>query len=851
MAFIGIDLGTTNSVAAFFHPKARKVTVLENDTGDPNIPPDERTLVRSAVALRDGRYLRGWEAFTHAKHDSPNTVFSVKRLMGRGYNDRQEYGAGANRGRLIRELMRKNWDFEIVQPKGATGDSVAVLLEGKEHTPQEVSKEILLEVCRVAEASLGERIDGAVITVPAYFNEKQCAATVEAATSAGITVQQILDEPTAAAKAFAMETLDLSVRPVLVYDLGGGTFDVSLLEIQGPNIRVQSIDGDNWLGGDDFDGEIVDALANFIHSKTGKDITTNKALRFELRLRAEKAKKELSEEEPARILMKDLIPDLPEVRLARDRQSLQKMRSESGGAPCLPRAYEEMIGGYVEQTLTLVHDVLQKSQYEPDEIVKVLLVGGATKTPLVRKRLADVFGGDKIEVRRVDPMLAVAVGAAYVSDLLAQRGAVVCPWRLPDNTLCATPNQPADKVCARCRHPLPVIVEPPTERPYGIEIYDRQMKRSVFHQVIRRGTRYPLKEPAKTTVYAPATRILKVRFFAGQKWERGDFCEKVEKNEYQGTVWMVLAPGTPVGAEVQVGLNLSKNKEMVDISIECERKVVQKQMLSRGGREEALGLRIESVFQRIEMLRERKEMKPERARELIDRGCSIMESLMATYRSSSEMDRHGVLTEIEGQIAVWEAAVVEEPPDGDPLLEFANDILRFGYFVLGVYAWLLEAKGLIGDVKACLQELQGAIKRYCEARDGRDEAATQHTREEIGIAPFKLLAELHDRHLNLLLGIRAAINFAKGQGIDEMAGADKAVGLGERKPEMRERAGSAEGMRDAAEIEREQQIIITYLKAAIGEGDPKEREKKLKKVQDAYRKIEPFVLKWVSKEKEP
>ena len=262
MGYIGIDLGTTNSVATIFNPITGKVEILSvKDMEDlSDIPPDERELIRSVVSFSGGNIFKGWKAFARAKEDPSNSIFSIKRLMGRGYNDKQEYGAGKNKGRFIRELISENHEYQAIKPEGATDDAIAVRVNGKEYTPEEISKHILLEIKRIAESSLNEKVEGAVITVPAYFNEKQCSATVKAAKMAGIDVQGLLNEPCAAAKAYARDNLDLQPKLFLVYDLGGGTFDVSLLTVHGPNITEETIDGDNWLGGDDFNREITDEI---------------------------------------------------------------------------------------------------------------------------------------------------------------------------------------------------------------------------------------------------------------------------------------------------------------------------------------------------------------------------------------------------------------------------------------------------------------------------------------------------------------------------------------------------------------------------------------------------------------
>lgn len=842
MAYVGIDLGTTNSVVTIVDPKTRKVKILGIENEAAYLPPEERKLVRSVVASQNGQYLRGWKAFTYAKVDPKNTIFSVKRLMGRGYNDRQEYGAGRNKGRPIRELMRENWCFETVEPEGATEDAVAVLLEGREHSPQEISKHILLEVKRVAEASLGEKVEGAVITVPAYFNEKQCSAAVEAAKMAGITVQRIFPEPTAAAKAYARDTLSLTPRTVLVYDLGGGTFDVTLLEIQGPNVKVETIDGDNWLGGDDFDREIVDDLVDVIRRETGRDPRNNYSLMFELRMRAEKAKKELSIEQEVEILISNLFPGCPPVTLVRKSEELEKARKHNPNKVYIERSYEDMISEYVEETVQLVNAVLKRKNCKADDVDKVLLVGGATKTSLVRERLAEIFGEDRLETEGVDPMLAVAIGAAYESDLLIERKIIVCPWYLKDSEPCVTENRTGTKTCVKCGKPLPVEDNPPTERPYGVEAYDSKKKRYEFDVIIPKDEPYPLKDPIKRIYYigASGARMLKVRFFAGEKWEGGDFHEEVEKNEYQGTVWMLLPPETPAGSRVDIGFNLNKNKEMADISIKCQEEVVRKEMISRGGKDEALGLRIGDAMKRIQALLDEGNIKKDKTNELMNVGYSAIDLIIESYRASGE-HKERLLADAEQQIKTLEDKIKEYEDGPVPIdgpFTFAKGMRNYAYFVLQEYYWLpfLQDESRLAEIRATLKELEEVIKRGEKAIEHKDERAIKRELDEAMYLTAKLGALLADRVLDMLESIRIAILVAKGGTRKKGKTGEVVSGPWKERPEISQKAGSAEGLQDAKVMQEGFNKIVMFLKRG-----------KVKEAEDAYREIEHLILKWIVK----
>jgi molecular chaperone DnaK (HSP70) len=843
MAYIGIDLGTTNTVLAVVNPRTKRTEILEIGDTIKDIPIEERKLIPSVISSQNGQYFRGWYALTYAQVDPKNTIFSIKRLMGRGYNDKQEYGAGRNRGKLIRELMHHNWPFEIVKPSGATDDAIAVLLEERQHSPQDISRYILLEAKSVAEAYLGENVEGAVITVPAYFNEKQCAATVEAAKMAGITVQQILDEPTAAAKAYARDTLSLTPRTVLVYDLGGGTFDVSLLEIVGPNISVETIDGDNWLGGDDFTREIVNDLVEVIRKKTGQDPRENVDVMFILRMKVEKAKIELTAKNKIEIPTGDLFPAVPSVTIVRDKKDLEDPLRQNVGSIIIPRAYNEMIIDYVEETIELINKVLKRKNYEYEDIDKVLLIGGTTKIPLIREKLAEMFGEEKLEISKVDPMLAVAIGAAYVAESLALKESIICPWHLPDGTLCHTENKIGSKICInmKCGKPLPIPESGSlTERPYGIEVYNSETKRNEFDVIIPKDEKYPLKEPAQVIRYIGKSgrRVFKVRFFAGKKWEGGEFHPEVDKNEYQGTVWMLLPPNTPPGAEVIIKFNLNKNKVMVDISIQCEGLEVKKEMISRGERDETLGKKIEEVMEKNQNLLNQRIIKEDKAQQLMKDTISAMTLLIDSYHTPGEQNKTQFLDDAEKRVEIIKNELTPEIKKSvDPFI-FAKGMRNYGYFVLKNYHWLpfLQDESRKKETMDILRDLEQAIKRGEKAVHDNDEETINRELDETMFLTLKLSAFLAHRTLDMFESIRISILAARGELKITGGEGEVAAGPWKTRPESYHIAGTNEGLQDARTMQEGLNKTTVLLKS----GRVEEAEK-------AYREIEPLVFKWIIK----
>src|SRR5579875_1736912 len=265
---IGIDLGTTNSCVAIMDGKSPKV--IENAEG-------ARTTPSVVALLDDGERLVGQPAKRQAVTNSSNTLFAIKRLIGRQYND------------PMVEKDKGMVPYEIV--KGPNGDAW-VRAHGKDYSPQQISAFILQKLKADAEASLGEKIEKAVITVPAYFNDAQRQATKDAGKIAGLDVLRIINEPTAAALAYGLEKND--GKKIAVYDLGGGTFDISILEIGDGVFEVKSTNGDTFLGGEDFDLRVVDWLAEEFKKQEGIDLRNDKLALQRLKEEAEKAKKELS-----------------------------------------------------------------------------------------------------------------------------------------------------------------------------------------------------------------------------------------------------------------------------------------------------------------------------------------------------------------------------------------------------------------------------------------------------------------------------------------------------------------------------------------------------------------------------
>ena len=372
---IGIDLGTTNS--AFAYMVAGKPEVITNAEGDRTTP--------SVVAVtKKGERLVGKVAQRQRVTNPKNTIYGIKRLIGRKFEDK--------------EVQR---DLDIMPYKIVKkGDGVAVEMDGKTYTPEEVSAMILSKIKADAEAFLGEKVTEAIITVPAYFDDSQRQATKDAGKIAGLEVKRIINEPTAAALAYGLEKK--SEEKIVVFDLGGGTFDVSILELGDGVFEVKSTNGDTHLGGEDFDNVIVNFLCDQFKDESGIDIKNDAAAMQRVKDEAEKAKKELSSAKETEINLPFLSADSDGPK--HFEYTLTRSKMEELVAPLLDR-----LAGPVEKAL-------KDANLKTSDINEVVMVGGMTRMPAVVEKVKALFG--KEPMQGVNPDEVVAVGAAIQGGVL-------------------------------------------------------------------------------------------------------------------------------------------------------------------------------------------------------------------------------------------------------------------------------------------------------------------------------------------------------------------------------------------------------------------------------------------------
>jgi len=568
---IGIDLGTTNSVVAI---KKVHTEVLKNAEGD-WITPSCVTVRKRKLPFSKPEFIVGKHALEWMKQDPANTIVAIKRLMGRSYHD--EY--------VQQIIAERRLHYRIQRHSRGTENSLGVLLAGKEYTPEEISAKILQKVHADAEMIEGGEVEYAVITVPAYFNDKQKHATRTAAALAGLKVRRLLPEPTAAAISFGVDSVKGDeAMTVLVFDFGGGTFDLSVLTISGGQFLEQGKGGDMWLGGEEIDH----LISEYVLAQTAADneIADIKALiqkqdekqknRFlgELRMKVEQAKVRLSDEEVAYIEILGVLKDADgdkidvDVKLTRNK-------------------FDELIAPIVETTVRLTRKLLDDMHFSSELIDRVLMVGGSSRIPKVVEAMKRAFGEEKVLVHE-RPMLAIAEGAAILSHRLADT--YECPQ-------CGRQVSQADTLCEGCgfdleRHTIEEgILDIVHSAAHDYFIHLENNEKFLF---IEKNTPLPCEKTEVFKLVHPEQKLVHMKFFNIVN----------DEEESIGDLWLGISmeddetkdeAAEPLRVEITLKID-ENNLIEVSAAIKERPKVHLSRTLSRGKADEKLFMSLERLI---------------------------------------------------------------------------------------------------------------------------------------------------------------------------------------------------------------------------------------------------------------
>ena len=725
---IGIDLGTTFTVAAAVGAQGRP-SVIDSSEARPLIRSvvswvggDERTA--GEIAVGDP----AWDNWSYAPKD---TIISIKRLIGRGFADKK-----------VQEV-RSKYDYEIVEPSDGTKDSLRVLMGGKEYSPVDISAIILRKVKRDVEARLGEEVTDAVITVPAYFNQAQKAATRLAAQKAGLLVIQIIDEPTSAAIAYGLDAEEESeeLKYILVYDLGGGTFDISVLIWHRGSLVPLMPEGDMWLGGDNFDQVLVDSCVEEIKSEHKIDPTKQLDFMIELKRACHKAKEHLSSIQSANISLPPMLRDEDGNFI---RLKLRRTREQ----------FEEMIRPLVERTFELARKALANAELDTGQISTIIMAGNSTLVPMVQRAAEEMFGPEKVS-RRMQPKQCVALGAAMQAARLY--GKLVCQAPDPEypDKPCGWRNAREAIICERCKAPLRAEVSPqaasgpepitigPWPAPFSYGIQTAGDKYTIF---IRKGEPYPtpLEKRIPQTFYTrvPGQRLIDIPIFAGEDETAAS------ANEKQGEAGAVLPPHLPIGTPIRVKMWLDSDG-VFDLSAFLEESGKDLKPWIMKGEEDQKAL---------ELLQDAEEQYQD-----LQGGLSSDEKgeFERARNEALECMREKQFNAALERAEQYKEKLVQRKKSVDPRRMGADNVISYARFVVDRYHWIFNASQVLA--------LNQLIARALDALKGDDASLIDGTIAELKAA-LDHIPTLAQTLFNMLFAIRVHIrpyDAAKAAELDE------------------------------------------------------------------------------------
>ena len=716
---IGIDLGTSNSVVADAAGAGAKV--LDSNEGRPQI--------RSVVGLKKSRrgstsILVGDAAENNWEMSPKDTIVSVKRLMGRGVADSE-----------VQKI--KKWAmYEIQQPSDGTKDSVRVVMGGKEYSPIDISAMILEKIKKDAELRLDEKVTHAVITVPAYFSQAQKAATRQAGLQAGMTVIKILDEPTAAAVCYGIEFPESEdPKYLLVYDLGGGTFDISVLLWAGNVFQPLNLQGDMWLGGDNFDQAIVERTVRQISKEEGIDPTSNKRFMVALTKEAQKVKIALSSGPTADLVLPGKLQDKDGDYIDVD---MEVTREE----------FEGWVQPLVDRTIKLTEEAMKNAGLSRKDINYVLMAGNSSKIPLVRQAIVEMFGKDKIK-HRVNPKHCVAMGAAIVATRIGER--VICQAADPENPEreCGEVNAMGDTVCKKCKTPLQLAKAAGVDQKPEDDLiedgvpelviggvapfsYGTQTVGDKFNVFIKKNDPYPTETPKSQTFYTsrPKQRKISIPIYGG------DCLDKASKNDKQGEAFAILPSGLPKGTAIRILLRLNSDG-IFDLTAHLEDGSDLQPWIMQG----------ETDQETIEQLEEAEQVLFERAQDASpDEMEQVDQARNEVLNRLRDGDFHGAGEHVDNFQQM--VGGIGRGPIVDPIPQKAENLINYTQYILSEYDWAFDTEKTY-QLNNLIEETREALRS--DDRSALEQLVDKLDRETDNIPDI----------IRVILGLRGAINRLK------------------------------------------------------------------------------------------
>nr|VFJ64389.1 MAG: molecular chaperone DnaK [Candidatus Kentron sp. FM]VFJ66109.1 MAG: molecular chaperone DnaK [Candidatus Kentron sp. FM]VFK14911.1 MAG: molecular chaperone DnaK [Candidatus Kentron sp. FM] len=646
---IGIDLGTTNSAAALKTVDTRIIANAEGEDLTPSVVSLQR---KKRLIGQKKQFLVGRHALDWMRQDPVNTIVSIKRLMGRGFNDPD----------VQRMLNEGRYSYPIMPLAGGSEQSVAVVLDDKEYTPEQISAKILEKIRADCAKELKDGVEYGVVTVPAYFNDKQKHATRAAASLAGLKVQRLLPEPTAAAISFGVEELDVGEGlTILVFDLGGGTFDLAVLTIADGQFIEQGKGGDMWMGGDDIDNLLLQHI--YRESAAEHEVDDIQALvdalpalekgRFlgDIKAQVEAAKIRLSTQTRAVVEVLGILRDQDgdildiEVEISRER-------------------FESLLQPFVDRAVELVRKFLDSIGFDPELIDRVIMVGGSSSIPLVVRTVQEFFGKDKVMLHE-RPMLAIAEGAAILAHRLAD--SYECP-------ACAKQVNQGETSCPHCGFDLRsnlaesgvVDIVHTTSHDYYLVLEDGD-----DYRLAQRNTPLPLQAQYEFKLLDPEQRLVHFQFYNMVN----------ENRESIGDLWLSFKmenEDNDALPEVLLDFEIdSDNLITVSAQIKDKPDIQVSRTLSRGKADERLFIELRQSIDRAN----EEEHKYYTSYDFLDRAVQIAEMINRVIDTKTGEEDQALCKQIEERHQVARQLLEKEEAPWSNLY-YAEDFLnQMGYLM--------------------------------------------------------------------------------------------------------------------------------------------------------------------------